>query len=141
MWNEDIKVFVKTFQDELEVYFISMKINIINGYLSEQWIELRNNSIRSLNFPFNSYRKGQRELAVSVYKTITEGKSIFAQAPTGIGKTISTLFPTVKAMGEGYISKIFYLTAKTITRQVAEEAINKMRDCNLSFKAITLLQG
>lgn len=138
--NEDIKVFVKNFsRDELEVYFIS----IIDKYhkwacLSEQWIELRNNSIRSLNFPFNSYRKGQRELAVSVYKTITEGKSIFAQAPTGIGKTISTLFPTVKAMGEGYISKIFYLTAKTITRQVAEEAINKMRDCNLSFKAITL---
>lgn len=138
--NEDTKVFVKNFsREELEAYFLA----IIEKYhkwacLTEQWIELRNHTIKSLPFPFDSYRKGQRELAVSVYKTITEGKSIFVQAPTGIGKTISTLFPTVKAMGEGYISKIFYLTAKTITRQVAEEAINKMRDCHLSFKAITL---
>lgn len=138
--NEDTKIFIKNFSmKELEAYFL----DIIDKYhkwacLSEQWIELRNLSIKSLNFPFHSYRKGQRELAVSVYKTITEGKSIFVQAPTGIGKTISTIFPTVKAMGEGHVSKIFYLTAKTITRQVAEEAINKMRDCHLSFKAITL---
>ncbi|NLZ48293.1 MAG: ATP-dependent DNA helicase [Clostridiales bacterium] len=138
--NEDVKVFVKNFSmDELESYFL----NIIDKYhkwacLLEQWIDDRNLSIKSLVFPFASYRKGQRELAVSVYKTIREGRSIFVQAPTGIGKTISTIFPAVKAMGEGYVSKIFYLTAKTITRQVAEEAINKMRESNLSFKAITL---
>ncbi|NLP28225.1 MAG: DEAD/DEAH box helicase [Clostridia bacterium] len=140
MENEDVKIFVKNFYiEELEEYFLGIIDKYHKwAYLWEQWVDLRNLSIRSLNFPFDSYRKGQRELAVSVYQTIREEKSIFVQAPTGIGKTISTIFPTVKAMGEGHISKIFYLTAKTITRQVAEEAINKMRDCHLSFKSITL---
>jgi Rad3-related DNA helicase len=73
-----------------------------------------------------------------VYKTIEQGKKLFVQAPTGIGKTISTLFPAVKAVGEGHISKIFYLTAKTITRQVAEEAFVKMRNAGLNFRTITL---
>ena len=63
---------------------------------------------------------------------------MFVQAPTGIGKTISTLFPAVKAMGEGHTSKIFYLTAKTITRQVAEDAFDKMKANGLKFKTITI---
>jgi len=91
-----------------------------------------------LKFPFDDYREGQRELAVSVYKTVVEDKKMFVQAPTGIGKTISTLFPAVKAMGEGHTSKIFYLTAKTITRRVAEDAFDKMKDCGLKFKTITI---
>jgi len=77
-------------------------------------------SIKVLEFPFEKYRKGQRKLAVAVYKTVTEGKK-------GIGKTISTLFPAVKAIGEGHASKIFYLTAKTVTGGVAKEAFAKMR--------------
>lgn len=106
--------------------------------LTRDWSRERDTSVRELAFPFDSYRKGQRELAVAAYKTIEEGKKLFAQAPTGIGKTISTLFPAVKAMGEGHISKIFYLTAKTITRQVAEEAFSRMRSRGLKFRTITL---
>ncbi|WP_139903572.1 ATP-dependent DNA helicase [Clostridium thermarum] len=138
--NEDIKVFVKTYsREELEDFFLSL----IDKYykwarMSEDWILLRNKSIKGLKFPFESYRKGQRELAVSVYKTIAEGKRIFVQAPTGIGKTVSTIFPAVKSMAEGHVSKIFYLTAKTITRQVAEEAVKKMRDGQLALKTVTL---
>lgn len=106
--------------------------------LSLSWIVERNISIKTTAFPFKEYRKGQRELAVSVYNTIREGGVLFAQAPTGIGKTISTVFPAVKAIGEGKGDRIFYLTAKTITRTVAEEAFKKLREKGLKFKTITL---
>ncbi|WP_160722858.1 ATP-dependent DNA helicase [Bacillus sp. USDA818B3_A] len=98
----------------------------------------RNESCRELAFPFKSYRNGQRKLAGAVYKTIVDQKSLFAKAPTGIGKTISTLFPAMKAMGEGQLNRVFYLTAKTITRTTAEEAIARMASCGLCMKAVTL---
>lgn len=105
---------------------------------SAQWQEIRDLSIKALDFPFPVYRKGQRELAVTAYKTIAGGKKLFAQAPTGTGKTVSVLFPAIKAIAEGKTSKIFYLTAKTITRQVAEEAFVRMRQGGLKMKTLTL---
>ena len=138
--TEKVKQFIKVLSlDELEEFFNE----IISSYfiwanITSEWNEVRDNTIKDLKFPFDNYRAGQRELAVSVYKTVVEDKKMFVQAPTGIGKTISTLFPTVKAMGEGHTSKIFYLTAKTITRQVAEDAFDKMKTNGLKFKTITL---
>lgn len=102
------------------------------------WTEIRNRSIHELAFPFPSYRKGQRQLAVAVYRTVQEGDRLFCQAPTGTGKTMSTLFPAVKAMGERLTEKIFYLTAKTITRQVAEDACRRMGAQGLRLKSVTL---
>ena len=138
--TEEIKKFRKTFTfEELENFFYKLIEDYYNWVDTlENWKIKRDTSIRELQFPFSNYRKGQRELAVAVYRTIKEEKRLFAQAPTGIGKTISTLFPTVKAIGEGITSKIFYLTAKTITRQVAEEAFTKMRCEGLRFKTVTL---
>lgn len=98
---------------------------------------LRDASIRGLEFPF-SYREGQRDLVVSVYRTITRGKKLFIQAPTGIGKTLSAVFPAVKAIGEGKGEKLFYLTAKTITRTVAEEALRILREKGLIFSSVTI---
>ena len=77
-------------------------------------------------------------MAGAVYKTILDKKSLFAKAPTGIGKTISTLFPAVKAMGEGLLNRVFYLTAKTITRTTAEEAFTKMRSGGLCLNTLTI---
>ncbi len=123
---------LKDFFDQLiERYFLWAE-------MVNTWQIKRQRSIKSLDFPFVTYRKGQRNLAVAVYKTIVQRKKLFVKAPTGIGKTISTLFPAVKAMGEGYTTKIFYLTAKTITRQVAEEAFIKMKTKGLLLKTITL---
>lgn len=102
-----------------------------------EWRKVRNASIKQVQFPFE-YRKGQKELAVSVYKTILRKRRLFIQAPTGVGKTISTIFPAVKAVGEELGEKIFYLTAKTITRTVAEQAFQKLREQELRLKAITL---
>ncbi|WP_342780045.1 hypothetical protein [Cohnella terricola] len=80
----------------------------------------RDDSIAGLGFPFPAYREGQRKLAASVYKAIDEGRKLFAMAPTGIGKTISTLFPAIKAIGQGKLGQLFYLTARTTTRTAAE---------------------
>lgn len=114
-----------------------VKYSVWAGFLSE-WQKTRDLSVKALQFPFPAYRKGQRELAVNVYRTIVGGMKLFVQAPTGIGKTVSALFPAVKAIAEGKTSKIFYLTAKTITRQVAEEAFEKMRRDGLKMKTLTL---
>ncbi len=97
----------------------------------------RNESIRQLEFPY-PYRPGQKELAISVYKSVSRGRNLFIQAPTGIGKTLSVVFPAVKAMGEGKADKLFYLTAKTITRKVAEEGLEVLREHGLYFKSVTI---
>ncbi|MGO4499454.1 ATP-dependent DNA helicase [Paenibacillus sp. 2RAB27] len=98
----------------------------------------RNQSIKELQFPFPQYREGQRKLVGAVYKTIQDGHKLFAKAPTGIGKTMSTLFPSVKAMGEGVLQRFFYLTAKTITRTAAEEAFYLLQDKGLQLQVVTL---
>lgn len=102
-----------------------------------QWIQKRNASILSVDFPF-SYREGQKRLVSGVYRTILSGKNLFIEAPTGVGKTISTVFPSVRAMGEGKAEKIFYLTAKTITRTVAEDTFRLLESQGMKLKYITL---
>lgn len=102
------------------------------------WEIKRNKTIQKLTFPYDSYRSGQRELAIAVYRTVSSEESLFCEAPTGIGKTMSTLFPGVKAMGEGKTDKLFYFTAKTITRQVAEDALDEMRRKGLAARSVTI---
>jgi len=97
----------------------------------------RTDSMKDLQFPF-SYRKGQRDLVSGVYRTITQKKQLFIQAPTGVGKTMSTIYPAVRAVGEGHGDKIFYLTAKTVTRTVAEEAFAILKEKGLSYKTLTI---
>ena len=139
METEEVKRFQYSYQsNELKVWFDE----VIRQYkkwakFQIEWRKARNASIKGIEFPF-PYRKGQRDLAVSVYRTILWKKKLFIQAPTGVGKTISTVFPAVKAVGEELGEKIFYLTAKTITRTVAEQAFKTLREQNLKFKVITL---
>ena len=139
METEEVKRFQYSYQsNELKTWFDE----IIRQYekwakFQIEWRKARNTSIKGIEFPF-PYRKGQRNLAVSVYRTILRKKKLFIQAPTGVGKTISTVFPAVKAVGEELGEKIFYLTAKTITRTVAEQAFETLREQNLKFKVITL---
>ena len=102
-----------------------------------EWKKTRKASIQPLEFPF-AYREGQRDLAYSVYRAIAREKRLFIQAPTGVGKTMSTVFPAVKAVGEGLGDRIFYLTARTVTRTVAEEAFLVLRKQGLRMKAVTL---
>lgn len=101
------------------------------------WKAERNESMNALEFPF-LYREGQRKMVSSVYHSISNRKQIFIQAPTGVGKTMSTIFPAVRAVGEGKGETIFYLTAKTITRTVAEEAFSILQQNGLKFKVVTI---
>ncbi len=102
-----------------------------------EWKEKRQQSIRQIDFPF-PYREGQKELITYVYQTLYHKRKLFIEAPTGVGKTLSTVFPSVKAVGEGMAEKLFYLTAKTITRTVAEEAFSILRERGLLFKTVIL---
>lgn len=102
-----------------------------------EWREKRTQSIKKLIFPY-VYRPGQKELATYVYQTIFHKRKLFLEAPTGVGKTLSTVFPAVKSMGEGLSEKIFYLTAKTITRTVAENCLTLLRQQELRIKSVTI---
>ncbi len=102
-----------------------------------RWQKRRNASMKGLEFPF-PYRPGQRDIVRGVYHAISSKKQLFVQAPTGVGKTMSTLFPAVRAIGEGLGEKFFYLTAKTVTRTVAEEAVSLLAQRGLLFQALTL---
>lgn len=137
--TEDIRRFQQeyTFQ-ELEKWFTELmeRYRKWTDY-SMKWRKDRNGSMEGLEFPF-PYRAGQRELVSGVYRTIVRKKQLFIQAPTGVGKTMSTVFPAVRAVGEGYGEKIFYLTAKTITRTVAEEAFQILRGRGLKYKVVTI---
>ena len=101
------------------------------------WKKRRQVSIKSLEFPF-PYREGQKKLVSDVYRTIMRKKTLFLEAPTGVGKTISTIFPAVKAVGEGLADRIFYLTAKTITATVAKETFLLLEKEGYEAKVIQL---
>lgn len=104
---------------------------------SLSWKKERNASMKDLQFPF-PYREGQREIVSGVYHTVSSKKTLFVQAPTGVGKTMSAIFPSVRAIGEGKGETLFYLTAKTITGTVAWEAFHTLRENGLKFKVIAI---
>ena len=118
-------------------------VDLINQYLEFYnivfaKIETRNKSIETLTFPFKKYRPGQRELAKYCYAVATKGKRLFVEAPTGIGKTMSTLFPFIKALREDEKSKIFYLTAKASGKEAAHQAIKVLKENGLSLSDIII---
>ncbi|MBQ9828537.1 MAG: ATP-dependent DNA helicase [Lachnospiraceae bacterium] len=105
--------------------------------MQEEWENVRNASAAEVEFPYE-YRKGQRKFVAAVYHVIKEKKRLFAQAPTGTGKTIAVLFPAVKTMGEGLTEKIFYLTAKNLTGTVARQTLRDLSEEGLHIKYITI---
>ena len=125
--------------EELQEWYQKL-LNEYHKWLSYQkkWKEERNHSLQSLEFPF-SYREGQRKMVSSVYHAIGASRQIFIQAPTGVGKTMSTIFPAVRAVGEGKGGDdFFHLTAKTITRTVAQEAFEVLREKGMKYKVVTI---
>ena len=139
METEEVKRFQETFSiEELERWFLDIVMQYEKGARFQvEWRQTRDATIKEAEFPY-PYREGQRELVTSVYRTILRKKKLFIQAPTGVGKTMATIFPAVKAVGEGLGDKIFYLTAKTITRTVAEQAFQILKKNGLQYKVATL---
>lgn len=125
--------------NELEDFYFSL----LKGYLdfSKLLSENKNSltqSIISLDFPFPSYRKGQRKMMESVYRSIRDKKNILIEAPTGIGKTISSIYPSLKAMPNNLIDKIFYLTARSTTKEEAQSAISILIKSGLKIRAVNI---
>jgi len=135
---------VKSFDKKFDIYELEkFTMNVLYEYeefsiLIFKQKAIRDESIKILKFPFEQYREGQQKLINISYQTIREKEMLFAQAPTGIGKTISTIFPAAKALGEGIGDRIIYLTAKTINRDVAEDTFEKLRQKGLKFKSIII---
>jgi DNA excision repair protein ERCC-2 len=103
-----------------------------------RWRKARNTTIGALPFPFARYRPGQREIAIAAYRALTRGGRLFLEAPTGIGKTSSVLFPALKALGEGQLEQVFYLTARTVGRLTAARALEEFRTAGLRLRSLTL---
>ncbi len=139
METEEIRYFEEQYSySQLEEWFLALMDQYRKwADFRFWWQQSRQDSIRKTEFPF-PYREGQKELASYVYQTIYHKRKLFIEAPTGAGKTISTVFPAVKAMGEGLCERIFYLTAKTITRTVADDTISLLREQGLQLKSVIL---
>ena len=103
--------------------------------------EARNRDAQGLAFPHAEFRSGQRSLAESVYKAVSTGRCLMAQAPTGIGKTVGTLFPMLKALAPQQLDKVFFLTAKTPGRKLALDAAQVLYDSSpeLSLQVLELV--
>ena len=137
--TEELKFFREEYTlEELGLWYQNL-LDRYHKWIAYQlaWKKERNVSMSDLEFPFE-YREGQRKIVSGVYHTISTERQIFVQAPTGVGKTMSTIFPAVRAVGAGLGENIFYLTAKTITRTVAEEAFSILKEHGLKFKVITI---
>ncbi|QJQ20567.1 ATP-dependent DNA helicase [Pseudomonas sp. SK] len=94
----------------------------------EQRLAERNRGLQALAFPYPAFRQGQRQLAETLYKAVSTGRCLMAQASTGIGKTLGTLFPLLKAMAPQRLDKLFFLTAKTPGRALALDAMRQITD-------------
>jgi DNA excision repair protein ERCC-2 len=124
---------------ELELFFN----DLVKRYLSWAetlvgWQAQRDESIRSLTFPFANYRHGQRQIAVAAYRAIRDHGQLMIQAPTGIGKTLAVIFPALKSMAEGHVQKLFYLTARTTGQIAAEDTFSRLRQKGLHCRTLTL---
>ena len=137
--DESVKYFETSYSyEEIKEWFHSLMKQYEKWVeMERQWKEKCISSIKKIKFPYN-YREGQKELVTHVYNTIVHGRKLYLEAPTGVGKTIATVFPTVKAIGEGKADRMFYLTAKNITATVAENAFELLKSAELEFKTVTI---
>ncbi len=111
---------------ELETFFVDC-CQTYQDWMEQEAAhrERRQVQLSQMVFPYKDYRPGQRDLAESVYKSVVLGSSLCVEAPTGLGKTLATLFPTLKAMATQHLDRLFYLTARTSGRMLALDALQQ----------------
>lgn len=101
-------------------------------------IEKRNNSLKKLEFPLGDFRAGQRDLAAAVYRAASQCEHTMIQAPTGIGKTIGTLYPALKALGDNKADKIIYLSARGTGRETAIQASRQCAEAGADIQVVAI---
>lgn len=125
--------------ETLSTFFEMSLGRFVNWLVTNRtWLDIRNRSIEEINFPYRKYRSGQRDMAVAAYRSMIDNQQTVLQAPTGIGKTMATIFPAIKAMRNANYDKLFYLSAKTSGQQMAEETVSKINAAGLRFRSVTL---
>jgi DNA excision repair protein ERCC-2 len=136
----DVREYQRTFDIlALEIFFKDLVARYLEwAETIIDWSRRRDESIQDLDFPFASYRPGQRQMAVEAYRAMRDHSQLLVEAATGIGKTIAVLYPAVKSIGESVSQKIFYLTARTTGRIAAEKALDELRSKGLRLKSVTL---
>ncbi|MCR4611124.1 MAG: ATP-dependent DNA helicase, partial [Lachnospiraceae bacterium] len=137
--SREIKRFVNYYTyEDLEEFFLDLidRYKPFSDYIYK-WSITRRESISNMVFPFE-HREGQKPIMGHVYNAIKDNELLFVQAPTGVGKTISMIYPSLKAMNDFGLSKIFYLTAKTITKKVAKDTFNLLREKGNRFKMLEI---
>ena len=140
LYDQDFRSFEHEYEiEELETYVMYIvKTYSLFCMMIERLKDERDKSILSLDFPFDSYRKGQKKMINDVYRAINQKKRLFVKAPTGIGKTISTIYPALKSLIYENNEKIFYLTSKTINRQAALDTLTILKERGLKVRALAL---
>ncbi|MCU0122840.1 ATP-dependent DNA helicase [Pseudomonas vlassakiae] len=113
--------------DELQGFFDTQCQRFLGwAQAQQQRLAERDQGLLGLGFPYPQFRQGQRQLAETVYKAVSTGRCLLAQASTGIGKTLGTVFPLLKAMVPQKLDKVFFLTAKTPGRALALDALRQI---------------
>ena len=120
--------------------FFGNRLLSYHAWLQNKWTweSERNGSIEGAPFPYATFRDGQRDMSVAVYRNAIDKNQLMLQAPTGIGKTMGVLFPTIKAMPKEETDKIFYVSAKTSGQQAAEKATEDLQTKGLSIRQVTI---
>ena len=132
------------FEEELDAAALAMEFTaLLDAYAKWEAIQrkhraTRDESLHALPFPFDTYRPGQREMAVQVFTAIKQKRRLFASMPTGTGKSAAVLYPALKALGQGLTGQLFYLTARTTARQAALQALDLMRKKGMHVRSLTL---
>ncbi|MCD1146769.1 ATP-dependent DNA helicase [Peptoniphilus sp. KCTC 25270] len=130
-----------------ETYTLEELENFVDFVMEKYWNfqkllydfrEKKQISLQNLSFPFPSFRKGQRDLAVSTYNMIQQKETLFVQAPTGIGKTMATLFPAIKSMESDLTQLIFYGTARSTQKSLAKNVHSQLKEKGLRIKSVVL---
>ena len=134
-------------RDFHEDYALDTLMKLLMGYARpfmawirtvDDWKEDALPTLKSLAFPYPDYREGQREMARQVFYAMKHGSNALIEAPTGIGKTAASLYGALKALGKGYVTAVFYLTARTTGRRAAEDALDRMRAQGLLIRSVTI---
>ncbi len=127
-------------KEKVEIFFNKCKEKIAKFALPEiERVTLRLPSMQNLKFPYKDIREGQKEFVRSAYRTMARGGKLFATAPTGTGKTVSVLYPALKALGDERCDKVFYLTPKTTTRQSAKDCLLELAEHGANLRAVTVI--
>ena len=102
------------------------------------WFQRRNTALQDLSFPFDDFRPGQRQIAEAAYRSSLQDGQLLLQAPTGLGKSMASLFPTLKSLPKTQVEKIFYLSAKTAGQASAEDALAQIHAQQLPIRSLTI---